>query len=209
MNTRVPADGQWTADPRAVGRLRRSLWKGPALVAGLALLFPVVGSQLVHDWRWRPMAFVVFGALIFGIALTYRLITWKHESLAYRAAVGIACVTGFFLAWGNLVQSADVTPAAALYFGVFPVGLVGAVVARLRPRGMAWALFIMAIVQATLVMVLLLLQVIHEPQIAFWTPPQVRGLVGNALFSLLFATSAGLFRKAGRDEANVLPASLA
>lgn len=54
-----------------------------------------------------------------------------------------------------------------------------------------------------------LLQVIHEPRITFWTPPQVRGLVGNALFSLLFATSAGLFRKAGRDEENLLQDSLA
>lgn len=58
-------------------------------------------------------------------------------------------------------------------------------------------------------LVMFLLQVIHEPRITFWTPPQVRGLVGNALFSLLFATSAGLFRKAGRDEENLLQDSLA
>ncbi len=87
------------------------------------------------------------GALIFGIGFTYELITRNRDAFAYRAAVGIAFTAGFLLVWGNFVQMADVTPAAAMYFGVPIVGLIGAAVARLRPNGMARALFATALAQ--------------------------------------------------------------
>ena len=50
------------------------------------------------------------------------------------------------LLWGNFVQMADVNPLAAMYFAVPVVGLVGTAVARLRPRGMARALGVTALV---------------------------------------------------------------
>ena len=95
---------------------------------------------------------------------------------------------------------ADVTPAAAMYFGVPVVGLIGAAVARLRPNGMARALFATALAQALGPGGRTDSILTRNPQVTSWTPPELRGFGGNAFFGLLFAGSALLFRKAGRGE---------
>ena len=99
----------------------------------------MLGNQFVDGWNWPPAAFVRFGVLIFGIGLTYELVTRNRDAIAYRAAVGIALAAAFLLTSRNFVQMADVTRAAAMYFAVAIVGIIGAAVARLRPNGMARA----------------------------------------------------------------------
>jgi hypothetical protein len=146
------------------------------------------------------MAFAVVGALIFGIGFTYELVTRNRDAIAYRAAVGIAFAAGFLLLWGNLVQMADVNPAAAMYFGVPVVGIIGAVVARLRPKGMARALFVTALAQALVVAAVLIMLITRNNQVTSWTPPELRGFGGNAFNAMLFVVSALLFRKAARGE---------
>ena len=140
------------------------------------------------------------GTLLFGIGLTYELVTRNRDAIAYRAAVGIAFAAGFLLAWGNFVQIADLTPAAAMYFAVPIVGIIGAAVARLRPNGMARALFVTALAQALVLAVALIMLITRNPEVTSWTPPEWRGFGGNAFFGMLFAGSALLFRKAGRGE---------
>ncbi len=182
------------------GGRRRSLWKGPALITALILLIPLLGNHFVDGWNWPPGAFIVLGALLFGIGFTYELITRKRDAIAYRAAVGIAFAAAFLLAWGNLVQMADVTPAAAMYFAVPIVGLIGAAVARLRPNGMARALFVTALAQVLVLAVALIMLLTRNPEVTTWSPPEWRGFGGNAFFGMLFIGSALLFRKAGRGE---------
>ena len=104
------------------------------------------------------------------------------------------------LVWGNCVQMADVTPFAAMYFGVLFVGLIGAAVARLRPKGMARALFVTALAQAMVLVAALIIRVNQNPQVTTWTPPELRGFGGNALFATLFGGSGLLFQKAARVE---------
>ena len=148
MNTNMH-DSETTAGRKDDGGVRcRSLWKSPALVAALIVTILLLASHFVDGWNWPPKAFVVVGALIFGIGFTYELVTRNRDAIAYRAAVGIAFAAGFLLMWGNFVQMADVNPAAAMYFGVPIVGIIGAAVARLRPNGMARALFVTALAQA-------------------------------------------------------------
>ena len=182
------------------GGRRRSLWKSPALVAALILSILLLASHFVDGWNWPPGAFVVVSALIFTIGFTYELVTRNRDAIAYRAAVGIAFAAGFMLMWGNFVQMADVTPFAAMYFGVPMVGLIGAAVARLRPNGMAGALFVTALAQALVLAAALMVLINRNPQVATWTPPEWRGLGGNAFLAMLFGGSAWLFRKAGRGE---------
>jgi len=184
---------------RHVGR-RRSLWKSPALITLLILLIPLLGNHFVDGWNWPPGAFVRVGAIIFGIGLTYELVTRNRDAIAYRAAVGIAFATGFLLMWGNFVQMADVTRAPAMYFGVPIVLAIGAVVARLRPNGMARALFVTALAQALVLAAALIILTTRSPQVSSWTPPEWRGFGGNAFFVMLFVGSALLFRKAARGE---------
>ena len=186
-------------DTHGRGR-RRSLWKGPALVTALILSIVLLASHFVDGWNWPPGAFVVASALIFTIGFTYELVTRNRDAIAYRAAVGLAFAAGFMLMWGNFVQMADVTPFAAMYFGVPIVGLIGAAFARLRPNGMACALFVTALAQALVLAVAVLLLLTRNPQVTTWTPPEWRGFGGNAFFALLFGGSALLFRKAGQGE---------
>ena len=186
-------------DAQGRGR-RRSLWKAPALVTALILSMLLLASQLVDGWNWRPGGFVVVSVIVFIIGFTYELVTRNRDAIAYRAAVGMAFVAGFLLLWGNLVQMADVTPVAAMYFGVPVVGLIGAAVARLRPNGMALALFVTALAQALVLAVAVTFLLTQNPEVATWTPPEWRGFGGNAFLAVLFGGSALLFRKAGQGE---------
>ena len=187
------------SDTHGRGR-RRSLWKSPALVTALILSILLLASHFVDGWNWPPGAFVVVSALIFTIGFTYELVTRNRDAIAYRAAVGIAFAAGFMLMWGNFVQMADVTPFAAMYFGVPIVGLIGAAIARLRPNGMARALFVTALAQALVLAAAVIFLITRNPQLTTWTPPEWRGFGGNAFNVMLFIASALLFRKAGRGE---------
>jgi hypothetical protein len=180
------------------GGRRRSLWKSPALITGLLLLIPLLGNHFVDGWNWPPSGFVLVGTLLFGTGLTYQLVTRNWDTIAYRAAVGVALATAFVLFWGNFVQAADdVNPAAVMYLGVPIMGIIGAVIARFKPDGMARALFATALAQA---LVLAIALTIRNPQVVPWSPAVLRGFVGNAFFVMLFVGSALLFRRAARGE---------
>ena len=179
------------------GGRRRSLWKSPAIITAILLLIPLLGNNFVEGWNWPLRAFVLFGAIIFGIGLVYQLITRNVDTSAYRAAVGIALATGFFLFWGNFVQAADdINPSAMMYFLALPVGIIGAVIARFRSEGMAGALFVTALAQAVILAIVLM----RNPPVSTWTAAVWRGFGGNAFFAMLFVGSALLFRKAALRE---------
>lgn len=177
---------------------QRSLWKTPAVVTALVLLIPVLGNQFVDGWNWPPRAFVLAGALVFATALTYQLVTRNMDTIAYRAAAGIALVAAFVLVWMNFVQAADdVNPAAMRYLAVPLVGIIGAIMARFQPNGMARALFATALAQ----MVVLAIGLITRNQVTPWSAPVLRGFALNAIFAVLFFGSAMLFRTADREKA--------
>ena len=73
------------------------------------------------------------------------------------------------------------------------VGIVGAVIARFQPQGMARALVATALAQA-LVAVIVLILGLGLP----WSPP-VEILALNGFFVALFVGSAWLFRYAARE----------
>jgi hypothetical protein len=114
---------------------------------------------------------------------------------AYRFAAGVALAAALLLVWLSLgvgIIGADGDPANTMYFGVLAVGIIGAIVARFRPHGMARALFATALAQA-LVAVIALILGLGLP----WSPP-VEILALNGFFVALFVGSALLFRYAGR-----------
>jgi len=174
------------------GGRRRSLWKSPVLITALILLIPLLGG-----WNWDLRGFVFVGTLLFGIGLTYELLTRNVDAIAYRAAVGVAFAAAFLLVWVNFVQFVDVNPAAVMYFGVPIVGIIGAAMARFQPDGMARALFATALAQA---LVLAIALIIRNPQVTPWTPAVLRGFGLNAFFVMLFVGSGLLFRKAASGE---------
>ncbi len=114
---------------------------------------------------------------------------------AYRAAIGVALVAAFILVWLSLgvgIIGQDGDPANLMYFGVLAVGIIGAILARFQPRGMARALEATAIAQ-TSVAVIALIGRLGYP----WSGPLELSLL-NGFFIALFVGSAWLFRRAAR-----------
>jgi hypothetical protein len=204
MNTNMHG-GKTVAEGRDDGGGRRgSLWRRPALITATALilLIPLLGSYFTGGWNWDLRGFVLVGglvsALLFGTGLTYGFVTRNVDTIAYRAAFGVALVAPFLLVWVNFIQAADdVNPAAVMYFVVPIVGLIGAAMARFQPDGMARALFLTALAQA---LVLAIALIVRNPQVTSWTSAVLRGFGLNAFFAMLFVGSALLFRTAARAE---------
>ena len=181
------------------GGRRGSRWRIAAWAAAvLILLLPLFAMQFTDQVVWDVADFAVFGALLVGAGVTYELAVRMTGNTAYRAAVGVALAAAFLLVWVNgavgIIGSED-NDANLMYFGVLAVGIIGALIARFKPRGMARALFATALAQ-TLVAVIALIARLGYP----WSGPQ-EILVLNGFFVALFVGSAWLFRKAVRGGA--------
>jgi hypothetical protein len=163
------------------------------------LMLPLLAMQFTEEVVWDLTDFAVAGALLFSAGLTYQLIARKTGNVGYRAAVGVAVVAALTLVWVNLAVGligSEENPANLMYFGVLAVGIIGAMIARLQPHGMARALFATALAQA-LVAAIALIAGLGLP----WTGP-AEILLLNGFFVALFAGSAWLFWRAahGRPE---------
>ena len=120
----------------------------------------------------------------------------KTRRMAYRTGLGVAVASVLLLYWiigavGLIGTEGD--RADMMYLGVFGVGVLGAVIARLRPYGMARVLLAMALVQAS-VAVIAIIAGKHENPVT--SLPELLGL--NAFFIALFLGSAWLFDQAVR-----------
>ena len=169
-----------------------------AAVVALILLIPLVAMQFSDEWNWDLFDFIFAGTLLFGAALVYELVAKKGGTTAYRAAVGVAVATAVVLVWVNAAAGIIGNDEFfnLMYFGVLALGIVGALVARLQPQGMARALLAMAIAQ---MLVPLIVLAIPNLRGALWEPPGPVGVFFlNAFFAALWIGSALLFRKAAR-----------
>ena len=118
------------------------------------------------------------------------------DNTMYRFAVGVALAAAFILVWLSLgvgIIGRDGDPANLMYFGVLAVGIIGALIARFRPRGMARALFATALAQ-TSVLVIALIAGLGYP----WSGPLELSAL-NGFFVALFIGSAWLFRRAAHE----------
>lgn len=180
MTNTVAYDGE----PRT-NRWRMAIWGG----ATLLLLLPLVAMQFTQEVAWDLPDFIAFGVMLTVACGTYELAARMTSSGAYRAAVGIGVATGFILVWINLavgIIGDEDNVLNLLYGGVLAVGMIGALIARFRPHGMACALVAMAIAQGLVAVT-----------------AQVAGhftWVLTAVFVALWLTSARLFGKAAREQ---------
>ncbi len=173
---------------------------GILLAVAFILLLPLVAMQFTDEVVWDLADFIVAGALLVGTGLTFELAARMTGNTAYRAAVGLAVVAALILVWMNLavglIGSED-NPANLMYGGVLLVGIIGAIIARFRPHGMARALFATALAQALVPVIAL---IIWKPQVT--SVEAFLGMLGvlgvNAFFAMLFVGSALLFRRAAR-----------
>jgi len=170
-----------------------------AIATGIILLLPLIAMQYTDEVVWDLADFVVAGVLLFGTGLAYELMARKGGTVAYRAAVGIALATVFLLVWVNGavgIIGSENNDANLMYFGVISIGIIGAIIARLQPLGMARALFVTALAQALVPVIAL---TIWQP--TSWGAAGVFGVfVLNAFFVMLLVGSALLFKRAAYAE---------
>jgi hypothetical protein len=165
--------------------------------AALLLLLPLFAMQVTDQVVWDLADFAIFGAMLVGAGVTYELAVRMTDNNAYRAAVGVALAAAFILVWMNgavgIIGTED-NPANLMYGGVLAVGIIGAVIARFQPDGMARALFAAALAQALVVAIALI------AGMGYPASPPLEILGVNALFAALWLISAWLFRKAAREQ---------
>jgi hypothetical protein len=170
-------------------RWRVAVWG----MAALFLLLPLIAMQFTTEVTWTGSDFAVFGAMLLAACGGYELAARMTGNTAYRAAAGVAIVAAFLLVWVNLavgIIGSENDPANLMFGGVLGVGLIGALVARFQPRGMARALVATALAQA-LVVVVALIAVTGELAPLFML---------SGFFVAMWLLSAGLFRKAAREQ---------
>lgn len=173
-----------------------------ALATALILVVPLVAMQFSDEVDWGAGDFIIMGMLLFCTGLTYVLISRMSDSIAYRAAVAIAVVTGLLLVWVNLAVGIIGEPGGVnlVYFAVLQIGIIGAAVARLKPNGMARSLYATAIAQALVPVIAL---VADRPSLD--EPPGIVGaFILNGFFVVMFVVSASLFRQADETARGVV-----
>ncbi len=154
--------------------------------------------QFTDEVVWDLADFAVAGVLLFGAGLTYELIARKPGNIAYRVAVGVAVAAALLLVWMNLavgIIGNEENPAHLMYIGVLAVGIIGALIARFQPHGMARALFATAAVQVLVAVIALIADFGASGPI--W-PRDI--LVATGFLAALWVGSSLLFRRASTSE---------
>ena len=177
-----------TDSRRGRNRFRPVIWG----LAACLLLLPAVAMQFTSEVKWDGRDFAVMGVLLAVACGLYELGVWMSGNTVYRAAFAIAVFTGLLTVWVNLavgMLGSENNLENLMFAGVLLIGAGGALAARFRPRGMAWAMGAAALAQL-LVCVIALVIGFRELGVFF-----------AACFALPWFVSAGLFRKAGTDRA--------
>lgn len=172
-------------DARLGRWLRLVVWGG----AVFAWLVPVA-AKLLTDLPWTTFDFIVWGVMLLVAAGVCEVGLRLSGSLAYRAGFVVAAGTSFLIVWSNLavgIIGDENNPLNQIFFGVIAVAVVGAFLARFRPKGMALAMAVTAAAQFGTAFVALAYEHI------------VFAIVG--VFSLGWLLAAWLFREAARGEA--------
>ena len=191
----TPDDLEMKTMKRVRRSIRRQMWYVSLATASI-LVVPLVAKLFTDEVNWSLFDFIVMGILLFGTGLTYVLILRISDSIAYRTAVGVALAAAFLLFWVNgavgIIGVAR-NDANLMYGGVLAVGIIGAIIARFQPHGMARALFATALAQALVAVIALIARLGSTAPIWPWDV-----LILTGFFAALWVGSALLFRKAAR-----------
>jgi hypothetical protein len=177
-----------------------------ALGTTTLLMVPLVAMQFTAEVNWTYSDFVFAGILLFGTGLSYILVTRIFatrfgRSMIYRMAVGFALLTGLFMIWSNLavgIIGPENNAYNLIYFGVIAVGIIGAFIARFKPKGMIYTMFGMACATAIIIGIALITGMQNVPGSSI-----LEIIAVNGFFIFLFTLSALMFRFVAIEELSV------
>jgi hypothetical protein len=180
-------------------RLRPFIWG----TAAVLLLLPAVAMRFTHEVNWTGSDFAVMGIMLATACALYELGVRLSGNMLYRAAFGIAVVTGFLTVWVNLAVGmfgSENNPLNLMFGGVLLVAALGSLLSMFRARGMAWAMGATAVAQLFAAGAGLVVGLSagtderHGPDIALET-------FLTACFALPWLASSMVFRKAADQSA--------
>jgi hypothetical protein len=167
-------------------------WTGAAML----LMLPLIAMRYTSEVNWTLSDFLVMGALLGMAGLALELATRRSDNLGYRFASALAVAAAFLLVWVNGAVGFlgdEGNPANLMFLGVIGIAILGTLIVRARPAGMAQVLLLTAAAQ-------LLAGIVGFT--AGWAAPGEQGvyevLVGTTLFTGLWLVSAFLYGKAAR-----------
>ncbi len=167
------------------------IWGGAACL----LLLPFIAMRFTSEVNWSAADFLVMGVMLAVVCGVVELVVRLSGSWAYRLGVFAAIGSAFLITWANLavgIVGSEDNPANQLFFGALLVGIVGALIARFRARGMAVAMTAAA-VAVGLAFVMAVSGSTDEPNVSHWLE-----LVATAIITSPLLVSAWLFRKAAQ-----------
>lgn len=169
---------------------RKNRWS-PAIwgIAVLLLLLPAVAMRYTGEVDWAATDFVVMAAMLAIACGAFEFVARRSGNTLYRAAAGIAIVTAFATVWVNLavgMLGPEGNPDNLLFGGVLAVAVLGALIARFRAKGMAYAMVATALAHAGMTLYAL---VGGYAEVVFHV----------GLFIIPWLLSAQLFWKAARE----------
>ena len=186
--------------------------RAPALIALAAavLMVPLVAMQFSDEVDWKLFDFVLAGAVLFSGGMAFRVISRRMTILVYRGGVAVGLGSAMLLAWVNGavgIIGSEENDANGLYLFVLLTGLVGALICRFHPRGMARTLLAAAAVQAVITVVAII--AVNVDALSWGEFGEMNGasptaqlLFVNGLFIALFLGSARLFQIAARSQSS-------
>lgn len=171
-------------------RRRAMIWVG-----GIAALLsiPAIAMQFTGEVQWTLSDFIFMGGLLSLIAFLFELAARATINNSYRIATGLALLASFLLVWINGavgIIGNENNPLNEMFFGVIAVALIGAILARFKPKGMARAMLAAGIAQIIVTAVALYYGYIILPI--------------SALFFAIWLLSSRLYDKAGQDQASTV-----
>lgn len=170
--------------------------KIPWRLIGWAVPVGLLTIPLIANWPWTAADFIVAAAMFAIVGGTFELAVRASGNRAYRGGAAVALATAFLLVWINLavgIIGNENNPLNLMFFGVIVAAIVGSIVARFRPEGMARAMTVAGALQAIIGIGVFALNTGAQE------PPGAIGLLFLIeFFAATWFVAAGLFRKAAR-----------
>ena len=168
------------------------IWGGAACM----LLLPFIAMRFTSEVNWSAADFLIMGMMLAVVCGIVELVVRLSGSWAYRLGTFAAIGSAFLVAWANLavgIVGSPGNPANQLFFAALLLGLVGAVIARFRARGMAVAMSAAAAALG-IAFVIAVSGPSDEPNVSHWIE-----LAATAIITSPLLVSAWLFGLAARN----------
>jgi hypothetical protein len=157
--------------------------------AGLLLALPAMAMQFTPEVNWTAADFAVMAAMLGTACGAAELAARASANGAYRLGAGIAIGAAFLTIWVNLAVGmigSEFNPYNLVFGAVLGIAIVGGILTRFQPAGIARVMAATAIAQASAA--------------ALALGADTRGAILSMAFALPWLVSAALFRRASREQ---------